>query len=69
MLLLSPCDRGVCVCAELVERERRFLLSLERNIRRSSATSSDAEDISEELNVSHLLHTLEPKADDPSHVP
>ncbi|XP_070191463.1 dystrophin-like isoform X2 [Littorina saxatilis] len=35
---------------ELVQRERHFLQSLECNVRRSSAASSDAEDISEELN-------------------
>ncbi|KAL8624968.1 hypothetical protein ACOMHN_039855 [Nucella lapillus] len=35
---------------ELVERERRNLQTLEHKVRRPSTTSSDAEDISEELN-------------------
>ena len=62
----DPVDCGG-LCADLVEQERRFLLNLERNIRRSSATSSDAEDISEELNVSQFYILWNQKrADTPS---
>ncbi|XP_025099293.1 dystrophin-like isoform X3 [Pomacea canaliculata] len=40
---------------ELVETERRFLHTLERTVQRSSVTSCDAEDISEELNEVETL--------------
>ncbi|XP_076445085.1 dystrophin-like isoform X2 [Babylonia areolata] len=41
--------------SELVEGEQEFLENLERSVRRSSAISSDAEDISEELNEMETL--------------
>ncbi|XP_076466610.1 dystrophin-like isoform X3 [Babylonia areolata] len=40
---------------DLIEQERRYLVTLEHKVRRSSATSSDAEDISEELNEMETL--------------
>ena len=43
---------------ELLEKERRYLNALERKVRKTSAKSLDAEEISEELDVSLLFWLL-----------